>query len=250
MSSASPSGSLVPGTVNFRDVGGLTAGSAVVRHGRLFRSDALHSLGETGRAAVRGLGVRTVIDLRDEAEVTAEPDELDGLDLTIVHDPVLEGSAMALVAQGADLAILYRHMTEESGAVLTRCVAQIAHAAEGGVVVHCTAGKDRTGIVVALTLAAVGVDRADIVRDYAATEQNLVGAWLDGMVERASHHGITVDDAIRELIGGSPATAIEAVLDEVAERSGSAAGFLRAHGLSDDDLIALRRTLLVESVVD
>jgi protein-tyrosine phosphatase len=96
------------------------------------------------------------------------------------RDVVLEGSAMTLVAQGADLTALYRHMTAESGAVLRRCVGQIAHAAEAGVVVHCTAGKDRTGIAVALTLAALGVDRADIVRDDAATEQNLAGAWLGG----------------------------------------------------------------------
>ena len=69
----------VPGTYNFRDVGGLPAREGVVRRGVLYRSDGLHRLGDDGREALRRLGVGMVIDLRDENEARMMPDDLVGL---------------------------------------------------------------------------------------------------------------------------------------------------------------------------
>ena len=90
----------VPGTYNFRDVGGLPARTGRVRDGVLFRSDGLHRLGESGRAVLRELGVGIVIDLRDENEAAVMPDDLEGLDVEVLRLPVFEGSGASQGAGG------------------------------------------------------------------------------------------------------------------------------------------------------
>src|SRR5690349_8902348 len=82
----------VPGTYNFRDVGGLPARTGVVRGGVLYPSDGLFRLGDDGRAELRDLGVGIVIDLRDDNEARSMPDDLDGLDVEVLRLPVFEGS--------------------------------------------------------------------------------------------------------------------------------------------------------------
>src|SRR5438034_394341 len=84
-----------------------------------------------------------------------------------------------------------------------------SYGADAPVVVHCTAGKDRTGIVVALALLAVGVDRETVVSDYALTEANLQGPWLEGMLELVRGYGVEVTPDLRIILGGSPREALE-----------------------------------------
>ncbi len=84
----------VNGTYNFRDVGGYPVPEGVVRRGKLFRSDGLARLGDEGRQSLRDLGVRVVIDLRDDFETEVMPDDVDGLDLERLHLPVFEGSTL------------------------------------------------------------------------------------------------------------------------------------------------------------
>ena len=93
----------VPGTYNFRDVGGLPAAGGTVRDGVLFRSDGLHRLGEAGRAELRQLGVGIVIDLRDENEARFMPDDLDGLDVEVLSLPGVRGLG-CLAGRGRHLA--------------------------------------------------------------------------------------------------------------------------------------------------
>ncbi|MFP3381581.1 tyrosine-protein phosphatase, partial [Bacillus sp. SIMBA_069] len=78
------------------------------------------------------------------------------------------------------------------GTQLATAVRLIADSGEDPVLVHCTAGKDRTGLVVALALLAAGVDREDVVADYAQTADNLAGPWADAMLERMRAAGATV----------------------------------------------------------
>ena len=82
----------VPGTYNFRDVGGYAASGGTIRSGKLFRSDGIHALGDAGKDELRELGVGVVIDLRDDFEVEAMPDDLTGLDVEVLRLPVFEGS--------------------------------------------------------------------------------------------------------------------------------------------------------------
>lgn len=119
----------------------------------------------------------------------------------------------------------------------------IAEAAEdgGATIVHCAAGKDRTGTVVALALDLVGVDREAIEADYLATVPN-AAAILDRLVNTPTYHDDVVDTSVEDhapKVGVMPA-----VLAAVDEHFGGTAGFLAAHGWTDDDTARLRRALV------
>jgi protein-tyrosine phosphatase len=234
----------VPGTYNFRDVGGLATATGRVRSGVLYRSDGLHRLGEAGRAALVDLGIGIVIDLRDANEIAVMPDDLGGLDLEVLQLPVFEGSG---ASQGPNVSLdtLYTRIVEQHAGVVVGAIREIASAGDRAVVVHCTAGKDRTGIVTALTLLAVGVHRDDVVADYARTEGNLAGEWLEEMVTLMARYGVPDRPELRVLMGGSPPEALERVIEALERDHGSAREYLLAAGLTLDELAALEG-LLVE----
>ncbi|BDZ56026.1 hypothetical protein GCM10025870_30990 [Agromyces marinus] len=166
----------VPGTYNFRDVGGLPARGGSVRYGRLFRSDGLHRLGEEGRDALRRLEVGVVVDLRDENESRLMPDDISGLEIEVLQLPVFEGSGASQGERGISLDELYHRILTRHAGVVVQVLREISSAGDRAVVVHCTAGKDRTGIVVALALLAAGVDRESVIADYVVTESLLAGS--------------------------------------------------------------------------
>lgn len=235
----------VPGTFNFRDVGGLPARGGVVRDGVLYRSDGLYRLGEAGKSELRELGIGIVIDLRDENEAKMMPDDLDGLEVEVLRLPVFEGSGASQGAGGISLEALYERIVTQHASVVVAALREIANAGDRAVIVHCTAGKDRTGIVVALALLAVGADRESVIDDYVRTEANLAGEWLEEMVEMIGRYGVPDTPALRTLMGGSPREAIEGVLDSVERAHGSTREYLLASGLELGELAALE-TLLVE----
>ncbi|WP_395242791.1 tyrosine-protein phosphatase [Agromyces sp. MMS24-K17] len=235
----------VPGTYNFRDVGGLPAATGVVRPGVLYRSDGLHRLGEAGRAELVELGIGIVIDLRDDREAQSMPDDVAGLDLEVLRLPVFEGSA-ASQRPGISLAELYERIVSQHSHVVVEAIREISSAGDRSVVVHCTAGKDRTGVVIALTLLAVGVDREAVIADYERTQANLAGEWLEGMVELIGRYGVADSPQLRMLVGGSPREAIEAVIEEVERRNGTAREYLVASGLGLSELAALERLLIAD----
>ncbi|MCD5346751.1 tyrosine-protein phosphatase [Agromyces sp. H3Y2-19a] len=234
----------VPGTYNFRDVGGLPARTGRVRDGVLYRSDGLFRLGDAGKAELRELGVGIVIDLRDDNEARSMPDDLDGLDVEVLRLPVFEGSGASQGMAGISLEALYDRIVTQHAGVVVAALREIASAGERSVIVHCTAGKDRTGIVVALALLAVGVDREAVIDDYARTEANLAGEWLEGMVAVIAKYGVPDTPELRTLMGGSPREAIEGVLDTVERAHGSVREYLLASGLGLGDLAGLERLLI------
>jgi protein-tyrosine phosphatase len=234
----------VNGTHNFRDVGGYAADGGVIRAGKLYRADALGRIGDAGKQTLRELGVRVVIDLRDDFEVNVMPDDLDGLDVSVLRLPVFEGSGASQATIGATLVDLYEKILLQHRDVVVRALREIADTGDEPVVVHCTAGKDRTGIVVALALLAVGVDRDTVLDDYAATQGNLAGEWLDGMLALVRSHGVEVTPDLRVIMGGSPREALEAVLDLLDRDFGGARGYLLEAGLDEVELAKLRSVLV------
>lgn len=237
----------VNGTYNFRDVGGYPVPAGIVRRGKLFRSDGLARLGEEGRQSLRELGVRVVIDLRDDFETEVLPDDIDGLGVERLHLPVFEGSGPSASTIGVTLAGLYEKILLQHRDVVVTALREIADTGDEAVVVHCTAGKDRTGIVVALALSAVGVDRETVVADYAATQANLDGPWLEGMIALVKSHGVEVTPALRIILGGSPPEALEESLDLLDREFGGVRDYLLEAGLSEVELAKLR-SVLVEPV--
>ena len=122
-------------------------------------------------------------------------------------------------------------------------VAELVAGSSAAVLVHCTAGKDRTGIAVALLLDAVGADRAAVVADYAASQSNLTGPWLDGMLAMLARMGIPESAEVTDLITASPATALTEVLESLDARGGSLR-YLRDHGLDEAAAVRLRERLV------
>lgn len=239
-----PSRLPVNGTYNFRDVGGYPVEGGATRSGKLFRADALGRIGAAGKETLRELGLRVVIDLRDDFEVDSLPDDLDGLDVEVLRLPVFEGSGASQATIGATLVDLYEKIVLQHRDVLVRALREIADTGEEPVVVHCTAGKDRTGIVIALALLAVGVDRETVLEDYAATQANLAGEWLEGMLALVRGYGVEVTPDLRIIMGGSPREALAAVLDLIDREFGGVRAYLLDAGLDEVELVTLRSVLV------
>lgn len=234
----------IPGLVNFRDTGGLPAGTATTRHGVLFRSGNLAAIGAPGRERLRALGLRRIIDLRDDDEVRGEPTRLDGLGHETLRVPLFAGSAASFFQAEWTLASLYRGLVDDSADRIVEVVRGVITSQP--VLVHCTVGKDRTGVTVALTLAAAGVDEDAVVADYARTETLLPADRNARIVAylRRAHPGST---SLEELATRSPAPVMRGMLDDLRERFGAPVEFLRANGLADDEIAELRRVLIAPS---
>lgn len=236
-------GGLVSGAINFRDIGGLRAGSGITRTGVLYRSGNLAHVTGEGAEALRGLGLRRIIDLRDDEEVRHAPSRVEGLELTTQRVPLYLGSVSSFFRKDASLGAFYREILDDSAPQVLEVVRGVL--ADQPVLVHCTVGKDRTGITVALTLLAAGVDRAAVVADYARTE-TLLPAERNRSVLSQLRRLHPDSPHLEELATRSPAPVMDAVLDELTERYGSPAEYLHAHGLADDEAAQLRRILVDE----
>lgn len=234
----------IPGTYNFREVVVAVDGGAV-RPGRLYRSDALSRLTRDGRAALAALGVRRVVDLRGGFDRRlGGPDRLRGTGAQLVRIPVLAGAAPR-DAGALRLGDLYRRVLTEYGAEVgaaIRCVAD----AGGPVVVHCTAGKDRTGLVIALVLLALGADPQDVVADYAATEAHLAGEWSTRTLRRLRLLGVRLTDDLVVLVTGSPEAALRDTLAWLDATYGGWRPYLASVGV-DDDVVRRLRSALVDA---
>ncbi|MBS1675341.1 MAG: tyrosine-protein phosphatase [Actinobacteria bacterium] len=228
----------VPGITNLRDVGGMPAGSSRIREGVLFRSGNLAHAGAEAQSFLDDHVVR-VIDLRDDGEVRAEPCALPGLRIERV--PLFAGSVTSFLLGDVSLAGLYRHIVDDGADRVVQVLRTIA--AGEPTLVHCTLGKDRTGVSVALALAAVGADREAIVDDYALTASQLpesrnraIAKWLEERLPIA-HDAIAVATQ-------SPAPVMRDLLDGIEQRHGSVADYVLGAGLTAHELEALGESLV------
>ena len=211
------------GIKNARDLGGIpTDSGAVVRPLRLLRTARLHNATDEDRAWLASIGLRTVVDLRQPFEIRAWPDSLGDLAVQTVNvAPSLDSEGTGTFFE------LYLAWLDESGPAFADAVRALARPGALPALVHCTAGKDRTGVLVAMVLDVLGVGEKAIVADYMLSHERLSADPGDVIYQ----HTITED-----LITGS--------LAHVRERFGSAEGYLLAHGVSGEELAALRTGLL------
>jgi protein-tyrosine phosphatase len=228
---------------NLRDVGGYTGqGGRTVRWRRLLRSDSLHRLDVVEPEFVK-LGVRTVIDLRREHEIATfgRVPEFDGLVYHHIAPEHAEWDAVPLDPDGDNarwLADRYLDLAHAGAHGLAAVLAVIAEPDAAPVVVHCAAGKDRTGVVCALTLATLGVSDEDIAEDYALSTaaSTRFTAWL----KEARPHA---EDLPQQMVT-SPAGAMLLFLADLRAEHGSIEGYLTNAGVRPAVLTALRENLL------
>jgi protein-tyrosine phosphatase len=234
---------LVPGAMNLRDVGGLPAGLGRTRSGILYRSGNLAHLDGRGVAALGRLGLRRVIDLRADDEVAYQPSRLGDLAIPTQRAPLFLGSVASFFQDDIPLAEMYRRIVDDSADRVVSVVRGIIE--DQPVLVHCTVGKDRTGVTVALALAAAGVDETAIVADYARTEGLLPeerNTRVVAMLRRMHPNAVHLED----LAMRSPAPVMAGLLDGLTRQYGSPTDYLRAQGLGDDEVAALREILVTE----
>jgi len=241
---------LLPGTVNLRHVGGYaTTDGRFTRPFVLFRSDSLHALTPEGQQTLLAYGLRTVIDLRRQTEIEAEPNVLALLpQVQYRHMPLYDYVAWREMLPGGgpprDLFHLYQMIVDGChgtlGAVLHAAAAPDAFP----VLVHCKVGKDRTGIVIALLLAAVGVPVSTIAEDYAQSRANLE-PLIPGLLAAATRDGFNLE-RYEQILQSPPEVMLDlfAYLDE---RYGGVLAYLDQIGFDEACRANLRAQLLEPS---
>lgn len=233
---------------NFRDGGGLPTENGRLRTLRLLRSDQPSSLDAQDVDYLRDLPLAMVVDLRGEMEVGFSPSPFKHNGFKVAHHPIAAGSPASMLEGKMTIDLMYSQMLEHGGKAFARAVESVAEGLEkGSAIVHCTAGKDRTGITIAMIQQMLGVPRDAIVASYALTKQNLDGTWKKdkiAMVEKMI--GVKHAEAMAPLMVDSPPEAMERVLDHLEDEHGGAAGYLRAHGMDQSVEEILRDQLLVQ----
>ena len=238
------------GCLNVRDLGGHpTRDGGETRYGAVVRADSVSQLTPAGWEALVDYGVRTVLDLRGDQE--REDDPPGDLPVQVLHVPFMEASdeewneiaeelevaaaqPVADATRDAYLIFLERFRQNVGAAVKA-----VAKAPEGGLVVHCVGGKDRTGLLTALLLFLAGVPVEEIAADYALSEERLRprhDAWLEAAETEAERERL-------QRITQCPPEAIVGVFEELERRYHGVEGYLRAAGVADDELGQARARL-------
>ncbi|MCA1670240.1 MAG: tyrosine-protein phosphatase [Thermomicrobia bacterium] len=206
---------------NARDLGGHTTDDgATTRWGVLVRADSVGRLNTQGRAALEAYGVRTIIDLRLPVEVRDEPSPFMEHDAITTHalplDPNDRLVSKAVVVHketglsytaAMNAAYLSTHQLQ-----IAAIIRAVADASEGGIVIHCHAGRDRTGLIVALLLGIAGVPAATISADYALSFSAL-------------------------------SETMDATLSHIETTYGGIAPYLHTTGLTDDEIARIHHRL-------
>ena len=260
-------------THNARCLGGIpTSDGTTVRPGVLFRADALNSLTAQGLDAFDTHKIGTVVDLRTDTERARAADVLpnDG-SVTFISLPIQGGAMDELAAnmlpadfskmsqeqltqmmkQIPTLEDLYLGMLKGSAAKFAEIGRSIIAASDTdrpGVLFHCTAGKDRTGLTAALMLLIADAEREAIIDDYTITEKNLAGEFAHNLTGLITSLGIPLTPELVTLATKSPRSAIETVLTWLDTEHGGATGYLESGGLSSDEISQLRQVLRVPAL--
>ena len=237
------------GITNLRDLGGFpTADGGTTRWQTVYRADALHKLTREGLAKFHQLGVTSVFDLRGDVERDAFPNPVASEHVPIAGRPA--GTAPperdAVISQEHGEGMLrdtYVGILEHSAHGIGTILRTIAEGAGTPALFHCHGGKDRTGVVAAVLLSAVGVSREDVLDDYEATrryrtidhqQDSYAGMLASGMSPEAAAGAL-----------GTPRWAMAAVLDMIDERYGGIGRYLtEVVGLTEEELGRLRSVLV------
>jgi protein-tyrosine phosphatase len=254
---------------NARDLGGLPLrGGGETRFGAIARSDTLRQLTPAGWASLTAYGVQTVVDLRLRREIEADepldagpgglsrplgaaaadgvrPAQLRTVVVSVLGEPDpklgehIDAISRAQPDEASSTRAVYLELLGRFPQRFAAAIAAVADSPEGAVLVHCHAGKDRTGLVVALLLGVADAEPEAIAADYTLSGPNIassLAAWVDdGEDPDEREH--------RRRVGLAPEQAMLDVLAELDTRYGGTTSYLLAAGLTDDDLVRVSARL-------
>jgi protein-tyrosine phosphatase len=227
---------------NVRDVGGYPAhGGRHVRWRKLLRSDSLHALTPASQQALRDHGLRTIVDLRRPSEARQKPNVFATAEGLIYRNmPLFDDDIADVVDAPAEsleeLYIRYIDMCQAQFGAIMRAVVE---ASAAPLLVHCAVGKDRTGMVVGLTLGALGVAPDTIADDYALSYPRLAPLFELERPTIPAERRANFDRMIQ-----SPRETMEHVIAHLDQRYGGFSGYLETIGITADQIEQLRANLL------
>jgi protein-tyrosine phosphatase len=238
------------GADNMRDLGGLeVTGGGRTRFDRLLRSGTLQDLtADDVSRLVKDMGVHTVLDLRlpDEAEregsALADIPVVRYLSLPLSSAGRIRADAVADAAE-IDIVAHYVALLEGSSENIVTAARVFTDEVNLPAVFHCAAGKDRTGVLAAVVLDAVGVGSAAIVADYALTQQRM-RQISERLLRLETYREMRALSKGIKGAGTADEASMAAFLDQLHGQYGSGAGYLTAHGMDSSELAALRATLV------
>ncbi|MEO8878114.1 MAG: tyrosine-protein phosphatase [Polyangiaceae bacterium] len=218
------------GVRNGRDLGGHAGLYATIPPNHFFRTASMHAATEDDKKILLEHGVKLDVDLRTFVEAVKSPDALAG-DPRFHYERIsLFGVGLLDWASNDSRGDMYADALADHQGQFRKVFHALASQPEGAVLFHCAAGKDRTGLIAALLLSLAGVDRAEIVHDYAVSAHYL-------------HPEAVGREALYNAIEGSPPSAIEEFLDALDNQYGGARSYLRTIGVSEEDIRTLSERL-------
>jgi protein-tyrosine phosphatase len=231
------------GAYNFRDLGGYETGNGRhVRWRTIFRADGLHRLTPGDLEVLGALGVATVLDLRSARELDGGRFPVDAHPVDFHHLPIVNETMDPAKYQLGTMTLgnRYEELAQFGAASIAEALRIMASPESHPVVMHCTVGKDRTGVLAALTLALLGVPDETIVADYA-----LSAGSVDSLRERvlATFPERAAELATSEAFSTAPAN-MEWLLTRLREEHGSIEAYAAAAGAGADVVARLRDGLL------
>lgn len=228
------------GACNTRDLGGypLEDGRATARYA-FIRCETPFKMTPADIDTLLSLGVGGVIDLRNQSEIEREPNPFaTNARVKYWNIPLFAGAIGPHQFEKLTMGDLYVHMLDNAQPGFAQ-VFRAALETRGSVLFHCSAGKDRTGLVAALLLLNAGVDRGVVVQEYCYT-QVLLRPWVENQLRQASRAGMNLSarmlDADEEYIAKA--------IDHIGSVYGSARGYLLAIGLAEGEVEALKRRVI------
>lgn len=245
--------------LNFRDIGGMRAADgAIVRPGVVYRSEGPASFFDEHHAELGTLGFRTVCDLRSEVERIEAPNNWCGpgcrllnldmnTDLRAQGDDIWDSlrseptphNARRVMMENYRMmpAALLPHVRLIAGALIER---------DTPILIHCTAGKDRTGVAIALLLCLLGVGEEDIIADYRKSDVFGENMRIAGSIERGFQKtfGFVPSEAVVAALIGAHDDFLLAALDVVARDWGSIDLYFEAGEVCGAERARIRSALL------
>jgi len=249
------------GVFNMRDIGGLqTSTGRAVRKGLLYRADALSWISESDIHRIRDdLGISLILDLRlpKESERARSPlfrsqsgaatsaplVSYVNISFRCTDDPAED--VVTVIALSRQLSDGYKMYVEHSAARIARAVQVLAEAGSLPAIIHCSGGKDRTGVLLAIILDAIGIEHAQIIDDYAATDER-----MPLLMSRVSGENAYEGHRVTQLPGWAframPAT-MEDFLNYMCNTHGGSYAWLHKQGVHSEVLDGLRERLLLRA---
>lgn len=230
-----------PGFLNARSLEGVPTAHGSIAPGRLYRSDEPRADAGTVLRTLSEEGIRTVLDLRSEHETTRRPSVLAGSETYLVA-PLVDPRRDHLRVPSSEESLLdlYVGSVNRNGRTIAAAVRHVVDAPAGGVLMHCAIGKDRTGILSAVILSALGAPDEVVIDEYARTGAADLSAFFAAEMARIE------DPVRRERMShrqhAHPDT-MAGLLVHLDQGFGGAASYLRAHGLSASELQVLAERL-------